>query len=127
MDPIIDELVKVLGAALAGVIIWAATQLARKFGVELSLAQQEKIGLYARQAILSVEEKAAALVKAQAGKLSAGEKLAGAVELLVQRVPGIDRDEAAEIIHQQLPVVRGAAVSFGTAVLQKATRRSGRK
>lgn len=127
MEELINELVKVAGTALAGVAIWALTQLARKYGYQVSAERHAQLEAIARQAILVVEEKASAIVKARLDAMSPGEKLSGAIELVVAKVPGVSRDEAAEIIHAQLPVVRGAAVDFSTAVLRKATNRAAKR
>lgn len=123
MEEIIRELVGLASTTLIGVGIWALTQFARKYGIELSMTKQEQLATFARQAILGVEEKAIAILKAQGDKLTGAEKLEEAIESLLLKVPGISREEAAEVIHQQLPVVRGAAVDFGVAVLKKATRK----
>jgi light-regulated signal transduction histidine kinase (bacteriophytochrome) len=127
MDQLIDEVVKVAGTALAGVAIWALTQLARKYGFQVSAERHAQLEAAARQAILVVEEKAAAALKARAAKLSPAEKLEGAVAIVLQKMPGITADEAADIVHAQLPVVRGAAVDFSKAVLRSATNRGGRR
>ncbi len=127
MEDLINELVKVAGTALAGVAIWALTQLARKYGYQVSAERHAQLEAIAQRAILVVEEKAAAMAKAKLGAIGAGEKLDAAIGLMVAKVPGVSRDEAAEIIHAELPKIRAATASFSTAVLQKATNRAAKR
>lgn len=127
MDPIIDELVKVLGAALASALTALVIQLLRKQNIELSAERQAQLESIARHAILVVEERSAAALKAGLRKMTPAEKLAAGVSVFVSKAPGVSDEEAREIVEAQLPVVRGAAVSFATAVLKAATSTGGRK
>lgn len=125
MDAFIDEVVKIIGAALGTALIGLLVQLARKYGFDISAAKHAQLESVAQQAILMVEEKAAAAVKAQVGKVNPAEKLNAAVSIVLERMPGVSREEAADIIHAKLPEVRAATASFATAVLQNATNRDG--
>lgn len=122
---IIDELFKVFATALVGVGVPALVALAFKalsyLGIKESEALRARLEAAGRAGALLAEEKGRQVVKAGLEKLKPEEKLAEAVAVVLDRVPGVTRAEAEEVVHQQLPAAREIVAGGIRSVLAVAT------
>lgn len=101
-------------AALVPMLIALIVQQLRKVGLQVNAEHQAKLEHYAQLAALEAEEWASQRIKAHIGQVLPREKLERAIATLLDRVPGITRQEATAIIHAQLPLLgAGAAAALG--------------
>lgn len=114
-----------LASALATVIIWAVTQLGRRFNVQLSVEQHAKLESVVTDGILLMEERGKNLIKAGLEAMTPADKLRGAVEYALSRMPGESEKTIAELVEAKLPAVRAAIVPLATAAVRKATKKAG--
>lgn len=128
MTPTADwttELIKaVLGiatAVLVPLLTALLVQALKKLGLSLDAEKTAKVEYFARQAILRAEEWAATRIKLNAGTTTAAMKLERALTDLTDKVPGISREEAAQLIHATLPKMGLGAASFIQSVREAAT------
>jgi hypothetical protein len=125
MDAVIDEFVKVLLTAAAGIIsaqvIAVLVKLFQKFNLHVSAEQQARIEKYVQDAILHTEEYFASALKR--GATPVKKKIDMAVERVLDTVPGITATEARDLIVQELPRLNlgASAVSFTRSVVVAAT------
>jgi hypothetical protein len=128
MDQLLSELVSVIlaaaAAALAPLVVSVALQFLRRLNIELSEAHQAKLEFWARRGILIAEEWAAQRIKAQVGQVTSTQKLEKAIAAMLDKVPGITRDEAIEIIHAQLPTLGAGAAAALSDMRRAATNES---
>lgn len=109
--------VKAAASALAALVAWAVTAIARRFGVALKKDQKDMIRAAAREAILFAAERAAVEKKLHNATMSGRTKLAVATGRLLDKVPGISRAEAEKIVSENLASVgEGALVAVGKTV-----------
>lgn len=97
----------VLGALLVPLAAMLGKQLFTRFGLQVSAEQDAKIRTFARAGIMMAEEYGAKAVK-NAVPMSSSDKLDMAVMHLIEKVPGVDPQEAADLVHQELPKVRAS-------------------
>jgi hypothetical protein len=117
LDTVVDSVVKAAGALLLFAALWVARLLAKKLNVELDAAREEMIRLAVDSAINWVEEKAADALKKGLTGMSAAAKLEAAVARTIQKVPGITRSEAVNLIHERMkPLGVGASETFRIVV-----------
>lgn len=124
MDAVLHQALDVVGAIIAAVLTplivqWIANK-ARLAGLQLSAEKEAQVEKIVRDVILNVEEWAATRVKVGTAT-NAGQKLDKALIDVVDKVPGISREEAAELIHATLPKVGLGAAAFLQGVRQAAT------
>lgn len=107
MDPMYAEVVKVVGgiiaSALGMLLIWIATQAARKLGLSVSAEQQAQLQYFAQQAAKKMEEIAAAKFKSTGKIMSPSEQMAGAVETVMANLPRVAAAKAASAVTSALP------------------------
>jgi hypothetical protein len=113
IDPMYAEIIKVVGGVIASALgmlfIWIATQVARKLGYAISAEQEAQLKYFAQQAAKKMEELAAAKIKEQkaAGQtpvpMSPAEQMAGAVETVMQNLPKVTAEKAANAVTAALP------------------------
>lgn len=124
MDDLTTEVVKLVFAIVAPVLATLVTallvRLFKKVGLQLDAERQAKLEKITHDAILRAEEVAATRLRAQL-PVTAKDKLETAIADILDRVPGVTADEAAALVHQQLPRVGLGAASFLTRVRQAAT------
>lgn len=127
MDQIINELIKtVIDAAVVTIIplvVAFIVQQIRKTGLEISAQSQARLQVIAENAVLAVEEWAADRVK-RAIPTANSQKYARALEIVLEKVPGISEDEAHDLIHAALPKVGVGATDFLAKVREAATNPS---
>lgn len=114
LSPVIDEVVKVVGTLLAGLIAALVIQGLRKLGLSIDADRAAKIEYFAQQAVLTVEEKAAAYLKQQAAAMKPEQKLHEAMVVLMQRFPKLSAEDAQRIVTAALPKV-GLGAAMGKA------------
>lgn len=107
MDPVYQEVIKVVGgiiaSALGMLLIWIATQMARKLGLSVSAEQQAQLQWFAQQAAKKMEEIAAAKLKSTGERMTPAEQMAGAVEAVMENLPRVDAAKAASAVTAALP------------------------
>lgn len=119
LEPIIDEGVKALFALLIGLLLPLIWQLLKRVGISIDLDKQQQIEAAARQAVLRVEENAAAHVKQKVRTWTGTEKLNAAVADVIDRLPHVDRTEAERIVQAVLPGLGLGATELGKALRTK--------
>lgn len=124
MDAVIHQALDVVGAIIVAVLTplivqWIANK-ARLAGLQLSAEKEAQVEKIVRDAILKAEEWAATRVKV-GESTNAGQKLEQALADVVDKVPGISSQEAADLIHATLPKVGLGASTFLQGVRQAAT------
>lgn len=127
MEQIADSLIQILAAVLAvlavpiaGYAVLFVKNLAAKANVQLSEAMEAKVRQAALDGVSIAAEKALNLAK-QNIKLPSGQKLDTAIQVVLDKVPGVTREEAAQAVLAVLPHVR-ATIDAGTAALGNAIR-----
>ena len=107
MDPVYQEVIKVVGgiiaSALGMLLIWIATQMARKLGLSVSAEQQAQLQWFAQQAAKKMEEIAAAKLKSTGERMTPAEQMAGAVEAVMENLPRVDASKATSAVTAALP------------------------
>jgi len=107
VDPVYQEVIKVVGgiiaSALGMLLIWIATQMARKLGLSVSAEQQAQLQWFAQQAAKKMEEIAAAKLKSTGERMTPAEQMAGAVEAVMENLPRVDAAKAASAVTAALP------------------------
>ena len=104
--------------SLVSAILYKALQ---RVGLDVDANRKAKVEYYVREAILRAEEWAAQHVKANMGQTTAAMKLDRALTDVVDKVPGITKQEAADLIHATLPKVSLGASVFLQGAREKAT------
>lgn len=121
------EVIKAVLAIATPVLVTLLTALLvkalQKVGLSVDADRKAKLEFHAREAILRAEEWAAAIIKAKTSPsaVTARMKLEKAVTDLTAKFPGIDRQEAADLIHATLPKMELGAASFLQGLRQAAT------
>lgn len=95
-------------------------KLAEKYHLQASIVSQQQVEAFVMQQILRVKEEAAAAIKAKVKPLEAEEKLASVVEAVVNKFPGIDDEEAADLTKALLASVGEGATQLSQAALNDA-------
>jgi len=107
VDPVYQEVIKVVGgiiaSALGMLLIWIATQMARKLGLSVSAEQQAQLQWFAQQAAKKMEEIAAAKLKSTGERMTPAEQMAGAVEAVMENLPRVDASKATSAVTAALP------------------------
>jgi hypothetical protein len=123
MDTLFDELIRqglgVLGTALTAVLVALAIKALQRIGISLDAERAAQLEYTARQAVLAVEERAAAYAKAHVTKMLPAEKMRQAIIDVTNRIPNVDDLEARRVIEAVLPQV-GAGAAAGLRELGKA-------
>ena len=116
------ELIKLVTTAVLLPLISALLVKAlQRFGLSVDAEKQAKVEYFVQQAIFRAEEWAAQRVKANMGQTTAAMKLDRALTDVVDKVPGITKQEAADLIHATLPKVQLGAAVFLQGAREKAT------
>lgn len=89
------------GLAAAGIHILLL--LAARFKYQVSAAQAAQLQQTAKNAILWAEEWAAQKYSLEGVTKTGAEKLEKAVEQIVEKLPNVSADDAADIVHSSLP------------------------
>lgn len=123
MDLLIDELVKGLGAVAVAALTAVLVKLFQRFGIALDAEKRDRLEGVARQAVARAEEWAAAQAKARVRKIKipGAEKFERAVTDVLDRVPGVSREEAEAVVTAALPQM-GLGAAAGARELGKALR-----
>ena len=114
-----------IATALATLISIAITQLTRRFNVQLSVEQHAKLESVVTDGILLMEERGKNLIKHGLEAMTPADKLRGAVEYALSRMPGESEKKIAELVEAKLPAVRAAILPLATAAIKKATKKVG--
>lgn len=94
----------------------------QKLGLTVDAERQAKLEYFAQQAVLRAEEWGASRIKGNPQAImTASMKLERALTDLTDKIPGISRDEASELIHATLPKVGAGAAVFLQGVRKAAT------
>lgn len=120
MEGLIEGIVAGIGGLVLMAVGWAATNVARRFGVELSASRQAQIEHFAQLGIGYAQEMARQWATEHASKMHPAQKLEAATTFLLDRVPGVTLEEAEAIVHAKLPGLRReideAAAMLGNAI-----------
>lgn len=109
MTPAVEEaarLIVTVGAVvLVPLAVAAVVKILQRLGLEVEAGQRDRIERIVREAVLSVEEWAAAAARRSNVSVRAGAKLERAVTAILDRVPNISRQEAEALVHAALPAL----------------------
>lgn len=124
MELLVDELVKGLGALAVAALTAVLVKLFQRFGIALDAEKRDRLEGVARQAVARAEEWAAAQVKAKVSKVKipGADKFEKAVTDVLDRVPGVTREEAEAVVTAALPQM-GLGAAAGARELGKALRK----
>ena len=108
-----------LGHWAAGNLLQVLLSIAAMFLIPIAkhyaaLLKDERLRRIVQAAILEVEETAA---KHAGTPIASSRKLDLALQQIAEKVPGITREEAHSLVHQELPKVRAAIGDFTKATL----------
>ena len=124
MQEIINEIVKALVVtsigAVAPLVVAVIVQLFRKVNIELGVAQQDQVRIVVQNILLEVEEWASHRIKASV-PVTSGAKMERAIESIINKVPGINEEEAEQLVREELPKIGLGAVNFLAAASKAAT------
>src|SRR3972149_6691182 len=122
-DDLVLEVVRlaltILAPVLAALGSAVLVKMFQRVGLEVSAEKQARLEKIAQDAIFGAEEWAAGAIKRNL-PVPSGAKLNQALARFLMRAPGVSEDEAAAIIHAELPKVGLGAVGFLRAVRQAA-------
>ncbi len=121
MDELIQQALGYLGTVLATLCVALATLVLRKIGISLDADRQAQLEYVVKQEVLRQEELAAERLKKTGIVTSGAEKLRSALEAVTDRLPRVDRDEAAAIVQAVLPQL-GIGAAAGLRELGKALK-----
>lgn len=121
METLIDAIVKTLGGALLVALIALAAKLYTRMGIALTVERQQQLESAARQAVMRIEELAAAQLKLGLAAWNGPQKLSAAVTDIVDKLPRVDRSEAERIVQAVLPSL-GLGATAVVVELGKALR-----
>lgn len=114
-----DEVMKLIFAALAATLLPAVVAIAHRLfarlGLQVGAEQDAKLRVIAQAAIHEAEERAGAAVK-RGLPVDSASKLEMAITRVVDAIPGVSREEADAVVHQELPKVRAALSGVLTSV-----------
>lgn len=116
LDPLLSTVLQILGSLLATALIALAVQALKKIGITLDVERQQQLEAAARQAVLRVEEAAAAAIKRKLPAWTSTDKLEHAVTDVITRVPRVDENEARAIVQAVLPGLGLGATALGKAL-----------
>lgn len=125
LESLVNHFVEAVFLALAGVLaayaVAIAHKLAARFGLQLDAARDQQIEYAVRQAVMKAEELVAARLAAGLPVQSAQAKLELALTDLLDRIPGLSRERAIDLIHAALPQLGlgSAATASEAAALPK--------
>jgi hypothetical protein len=100
-----------IAVVVAGVVVWAGTMLAKKFGFELKAEQMDTLKKVVTDGIYYAEEWAAKRYKLDQVAVSGSEKLSSAVGFVLSKIPGADTAEVKDAIHAVLGSIQGLGAS----------------
>jgi len=107
IDPMYAEIIKVVGgiiaSALGMLLVWIATQFARKLGLSINADQEAQLKYFAQQGAKKMEELAAAKLKERGVRMSPSEQMDGAVSAVLANLPRVTVDKAISAITAALP------------------------
>lgn len=123
LNELLTQVTHALGGILAAAIVAVAVQLLRRLNISIDADRKAKLEYVVRQAVLAVEERAAALAKQHGAAviMTANEKAQAALEAVVERIHNVDVDEARQVIQAVLPQL-GIGATAGVRELGKAMR-----
>jgi hypothetical protein len=101
-----DKLFYAIGVVVAGFVTALLKKLGKKYGIEISGAQEELVKQYALDAIGYAEEWGYKKLKIDKVAVKSEEKFNKAVEKLLEKVPGLDAEKARSVIVSKLPEFR---------------------
>lgn len=104
LQPLILSL---LGTVLTIAITYISALLKRKFGIEISEATANRLRGIARDAVHSVEEKAALAVKQGGEKWLSQAKHAAAIDYILSKAPVLSQEEADALVQSALAKIKG--------------------
>lgn len=121
-NTILVEAMKLVGAVGAVALVGLLVQVLRRMGVDINAAKRAQIEQVVADAIVRTEEWAAQKKLGSGGvRVPGGVKLATTIKDVLNRIPGIDDEEAAALVHSTLAKLGiGAAVKL--AELRKAVQ-----
>jgi hypothetical protein len=113
LQPIVDELVQLLAAGVAALVLYVCNKLAQKlkekWSIETDLLEKKRVEKYAAYCASWAEEKAAQAAKDGDLAMKGEDKLRIAAARLVAKL-GISQDAAEEAIEAALPFLAMGAV-----------------
>ena len=114
MDDIIQQVLTALLTLLASVvggfaIAWL-NKLRQKIGLQADAEQDAKVRAAVQNAILSTDERLRAEAKKRIAPVTnqVEAKMAETVTTVLDRIPGVTREEAVMLVNEELPKVRAA-------------------
>lgn len=118
---IIQTVVAIAAPVIASLVAGILVKVFQKFGLDVSAEKHAKLEKIALDAILRAEEWAASKVRTAPGSITAANKLEQAVTDIVDKVPGVTRDEAADLVHANIAKLGLGAAGFTQGLRQAAT------
>jgi hypothetical protein len=130
LNEFLKTLLFALASGLAAALVKVATTYIEKLGFEIDEAKQEKAREVVVNSIMKVEERYLydnEFIKYAEGKAqemfgvvsSSKAKLAAVVVEILAKLPGIDKEEAIAIVHQEIPKLAELGIGgLGKQVLQ---------
>lgn len=98
-----------LAAAIAIALVdWLLIAFKKRMGLQFTAESESLLRQEAEQAVQMVAERAAKLMKHENIKLPANAKLNAAVKMLIEKVPELTQQQAADLVHAALARIRGA-------------------
>jgi len=104
-------ILSVLGLVVTGAVGYLSGLLKKKFGLEISTAMATRINQVAYNSVMAVEESAAAYLKEKGNKIVGETKHAQAVEMILQKVPSLSKEEADNLVLSAIGMVKGLGAS----------------
>jgi hypothetical protein len=95
-----------IGVVVAGFVTALLKKLGKKYGIEISGAQEELVKKYALDAIAYADEWAYKKLKIDEIAVKSEAKFEKAVAKLIEKVPGLDPEKAKDVIVSKLPEFR---------------------
>lgn len=117
---IMNTIQPIMAVLVASIITIVGTKLTQylhaKTGIVVDAALTAKAETAATQAVLAVEEKAAADAAAKIGAWTGGQKYSTAIDMVVSAVPTVTPEQAANLVNAALAKVPGLGASGDLSV-----------
>lgn len=117
IDWLWTQLFRVIVVVVSGLVTKALVKLAQRFGMEVSEKQKDAVERFALSAIGYAEEWAKKKVNLKGIRDKSEAKFSRAVEKLCEKVPGLTKERAKDMIVSTLPKFRALAGVQATKLL----------
>jgi len=113
LQPLILSL---LGLVVTAAVGYLTNLLKNKFGLEISNATNDRLRAVAYDSVMAVEERAAAYLKERGNRIVGETKHSEAIDLILQKVPALSREEADQLVLSAVGMVKGLGASKAVGV-----------